>query len=115
MEQSDRSIPHPRKGKHLNQEERIQIEVLLRGGATALHVAKLLGRSERTIRRERQRGWLTCRTGRDSAEERYNAVRGQTVYERRRRKPASAAGGVSGGADYGETLFSGSGGIPDER
>ena len=76
MEQADRSIPHPRKGKHLNQEERIQIEVLLCNGATALHIAELLGRSARTIRQERQRGRLTCRTGRDSAEERYHAVRG---------------------------------------
>ncbi|MFA5689788.1 MAG: helix-turn-helix domain-containing protein [Kiritimatiellales bacterium] len=80
MEQVEHTAPHPRKGTHLTYEERIQIEVLHRRGEPAVRIAALLGRAERTIRRERQRGWLTYRTGRDSAEKRYNEARGVRRY-----------------------------------
>ena len=69
-----------RRYKHLNKEERIQIELLHRQGHSASSIASQLGRSERTIRRELKRGWLIYRTGRWRVQERYNADRAQTVY-----------------------------------
>ena len=72
-----------RKGKHLNWEERIQIETLQREGYSEIEIGERIGRPARTINRELTRGWVTHRTGKYSAEERYSADRGQTVYERR--------------------------------
>ena len=72
-----------RKGKHLNWEERIQIETLQREGYSGKEISERMGRSARTINRELTRGWVTHRTGQYSAEDRYSADRGQTVYERR--------------------------------
>jgi IS30 family transposase len=74
-----------RRNKHLNWEERIQIETLQREGYSSAQIGERIGRPERTIRRELGRGWVTHRTGRYSAEERYSADRGQTVYEKRMR------------------------------
>lgn len=47
---------HERKGKHLSQEERIQIEVLLKHDISTADIAKHLGRDVRTIQREIRRG-----------------------------------------------------------
>lgn len=74
-----------RRNKHLNWEERIQIETLQREGYSSAQIGERIGRPERTIRRELGRGWVTHLTGRYSAEERYSADRGQTVYETRMR------------------------------
>lgn len=74
-----------RRNKHLNWEERIQIETLQRAGFSKKAIGERIGRSTRTIRRELERGWVTHRTGSYSAEERYSATRGQTVYEKRMR------------------------------
>jgi IS30 family transposase len=70
-----------RKGKHVNWEERIQIETLHREGFSSTQIGERLDRPARTIRREIRRGWLLYRTGQSSSEYRYNAVRGKTVYE----------------------------------
>ncbi len=72
-----------RKNKHLNWEERIQIEILQREGYSGKDIGERVGRPARTINRELARGWVTHRTGRYRAEERYSADRGQTVYEHR--------------------------------
>lgn len=72
-----------RRNKHVNWEERIQIETLQREGLSTGQIGNRLGRPAKTIRRELERGWVTHRTGRYSAEERYSADRGQIVYERR--------------------------------
>jgi len=74
-----------RRNKHVNWEERIQIEALHREGLSVDQIGDRLGRPARTIKRELERGWLTHRTGKYSAEERYCADRGQTVYEERMR------------------------------
>ncbi len=74
-----------RKGKHLNWEERIQIETLQREGFSSALIADRLDRPARTIQREISRGWVLYRTGKYSYEYRYNAVRGQTVYEQKMR------------------------------
>ena len=74
-------INQARKGKHLNWEERIQIETLQREGFSPEDIGRRLGRPARTIRREISRGWVVHRTGKYRVEERYSADRGQTVYE----------------------------------
>lgn len=74
-----------RRNKHVNREERITIETLHREGLSAACIGLRLGRPARTVRRELQRGWVTHRTGKYTAEERYSADRGQTVYDRRMR------------------------------
>ena len=79
------SITHSRKGKHLDWEERIQIETLQREGLSSKDIGKRLGRPERTIRREILHGWVIHRIGKYRVEERYSADRGQTAYEARMR------------------------------
>jgi IS30 family transposase len=74
-----------RRNKHVNWEERIQIETLQREGCSPNGIGERIGRPGRTVRRELERGWVTHRTGKYSAEERYSAVRGQTVHEDRMR------------------------------
>lgn len=74
-----------RRNKHLNWQERIQIETLQREGFSNARIGERIGRSARTVKRELERGWVTHRTGKFSAEERYSATRGQTVYEQRMR------------------------------
>lgn len=76
-------INQTRKDKHLNWEERIQIETLQREGLSKAQIGKRLGRPERTIHREFGRGWVLHRTGKYTVQERYSADRGQTTYERR--------------------------------
>ena len=74
-----------RRNKHLNWEERIQIETLQREGLSSAQIGDRIGRPARTVKRELERGWIVHRAGKYRAEERYNAVRGQTVYEGRMR------------------------------
>jgi IS30 family transposase len=78
-----------RKGKHLNWEERIQIETLHRQGLSPTEIGAFLTRPERTIRRELQRGWVLHRLSQYTVEERYSAQRGQTIYEERMRARTS--------------------------
>lgn len=76
-------INHTRKDKHLNWEERIQIETLQREGLSNVEIGERISRSARTIRREIRRGWVLHRTGKYTVQERYSADRGQAAYERR--------------------------------
>lgn len=76
-------INQVRKNKHLNWEERIQIETLQREGLSKAQIGKRLDRPVRTIQREFKRGWVLHRTGKYTVQERYSADRGQTIYERR--------------------------------
>ncbi len=69
-------INQARKDKHLNWEERIQIETLQREGCSGKDIAGRIGRLARTINRELARGWVTHRTGQYSAEERQKRKRG---------------------------------------
>lgn len=78
-----------RKGKHLNWEERIQIETLQREGFSSKLIGEKIARPERTVRREIRRGWVLHRLSQYSVEERYSAQRGQTVYEVRMRSRTS--------------------------
>jgi len=84
MKQIEASRPS-RKGKHLNWEERIQIETLQRQGLSSKEIGIDLNRPERTMTREIERGWVLHRLSQSSVEERYSAVRGQTLYEERMR------------------------------
>ena len=83
-------VNQTRKDKHLNWEERIQIETLQREGLSKAQIGTRLGRPARTIHREIGRGWVLHRTGKYSVQERYSADRGQTVYERRMRDRVEA-------------------------
>ena len=80
MEQAN-GTTNRRKGKHLNQQERIQIEVLLKAGHRASSIAKLLGRHVRTIQREIKRGEVEHRNSDWSTSLVYNADRAQDVYD----------------------------------
>ncbi len=82
MRQIEASRPS-RKGKHLNWEERIQIETLQRQGLSSKEIGIDLNRPERTMTREIERGWVLHRLSQDRVEERYSAHRGQTIYEKR--------------------------------
>ena len=70
-------VNQTRKDKHLNWEERIQIETLQREGLSKDQIGTRLGRPARTIHREIGRGWVLHRTGKYSVQERYSADRGQ--------------------------------------
>lgn len=74
---------HPRKGKHLNWEERIQIETLQRAGYSPARIGQTLNRPARTIRREIKRGWVIHRVSKYAVDERYSADRGREEYEKR--------------------------------
>ena len=73
---------HSRKNKHLNWEERIQIETLQRMGYSSKEIGESLGRPGRTISRELKRGWVLHRLSQSRVEERYSAVRGQEIYKK---------------------------------
>ena len=88
MRQIEASRPS-RKGKHLNWEERIQIETLQRQGLSSKEIGVYLNRPERTIRREIENGWVLHRLSQDRVEARYSALRGQTIYETRMRSRAT--------------------------
>src|SRR6056297_2817378 len=70
-----------REGKHLTQKERIQIEALLNAGVLPKEIAVLLGRSRRTVERERRRGEVEHRRSDWGTETVYNADRGQDVHD----------------------------------
>ena len=76
-------IRQSRKNKHLNWEERIQVETLHREGHSPKTIGEKIGRPDRTIRREIKNGWVLHRVSYDRVEERYSADRGQTMYEQR--------------------------------
>jgi len=78
-----------RKGKHLNWEERIQIETLQREDFSPRAIGEKIARPERTVRREIRRGWVLHRLSPYRVEERYSAQRGQTLYEERMRSRTS--------------------------
>ena len=90
MRQIESSRQH-RKGKHLNWEERIQIETLQRQGCSSEEIGRHLSRSSRTIRREVRQGWVLHRISQSAVEERYSSVRGQELYERQMRARTSAS------------------------
>jgi len=72
---------HPRKGKQLNRDERMQIESLLRMGHSPRQIARLLGRHVRTLEREIRRGaveHLNTDLTRSTA---YSSDRGQDVHD----------------------------------
>jgi IS30 family transposase len=72
---------HPRKGKYLNRDERIQIEVLLRQKYRPSQIARLLGRDVRTIQRERRRGAVTHLDTELRTSVVYNADRAHDLHE----------------------------------
>ncbi len=72
---------HPRKGKYLNRDERIQIEVLSRQKCRPSQIARLLGRDVRTIHRELRRGAVEHLDTELRRSVVYNADRAQNVHE----------------------------------
>lgn len=76
-----KGITHPRKGKHLNRDERIQIEGLLRAKKRPAEIAALLGRDVRTIEREIKKGNVERIHTDLRRSEVYCADRGQDVYD----------------------------------
>jgi IS30 family transposase len=76
-----KAITHPRKGKHLNRDERIQIEGLVKVKKRPAEMAALLGRDVRTIEREIQKGAVERIHTDLSRSAVYNADRGQDVYD----------------------------------
>lgn len=72
---------HSRKGKHLDQAERIQIEGLLKAKVSPAEIARVLGRHVRTIEREIKKGMVE-RLNTDLTTSRvYNADRAQDVHD----------------------------------
>lgn len=69
-----------RKGKHLNERERYTIEILLKEKKTAFEIAKRLGRNQRTIEREIQRGTVKLLCYDYTYQEGYCADTGQRVH-----------------------------------
>jgi len=74
-------IRHPRKGKHLNREERIQIEVLLKSKHRPSEIAGIMGRDVRTIQREIRRGEVKHRNSDWTVSTVYNSDRAQDDYD----------------------------------
>lgn len=69
-----------RKNKHLNERERYKIEVLLKEKMEPFEIAKRLGRHQRTVEREIQRGKIQLLNSNLSYREDYCADAGQRVY-----------------------------------
>jgi transposase, IS30 family len=81
MSQSNHSIPD-RKGKHLLYEERVKIEALQKIGINSTRIAEQLGgRSERTIRRELQKGKVILLNSDLTERESYSAEIGQQKHD----------------------------------
>ena len=74
-------ITYPRKGKHLNRDERIQMEGLLNAKRAPSEIAVLLGRDVRTIEREIKRGTVERIHTDLSRSAVYSADRGQDVHD----------------------------------
>ena len=66
-----------RKGQHLLNEERYEIEVRLKDGRSIYKIAKYLGRAYNTIKDEVERGTVTLYNGKVK---RYKADQGKSVY-----------------------------------
>ena len=66
-----------RKGQHLLNEERYEIEVRLKDGWSIYKIAKYLGRAYNTIKDEVERGTVTLYNGKIK---RYKADEGKSVY-----------------------------------
>lgn len=79
MEQRD-GTTHRRKGKHLNRDERIQIEVLLKKKSSIREIADLLSRHRRTIEREIERGLVDHMNTELIYSKVYSSDRGQAVH-----------------------------------
>lgn len=47
-----------RKNKHLLYRERLRIETMLKEGASTKDISERIGRSQRTVQRERKRGQI---------------------------------------------------------
>lgn len=86
MDQKQYTTRH-QKGKHLNYDERMTIEIRLKDGWTPNQIAKELGCSANTVRNEIKRGTIELYNGKVT---RYKAKTGQQKYENNRinsRKP----------------------------
>jgi len=75
------STTHPRAGKQLNHEERIQLEVLLKQHLRPSEIAPLVGRSVRTLQREILRGAVAHLNSDLTTVTVYSADRGQDVHD----------------------------------
>lgn len=80
MEQQQGSTS-ARKGKHMNRDERIQIEGLSKAGHAPAQIAVLLGRHVRTIERELDRGWVEHLNTDLTTAPAYSSDRGQDVHD----------------------------------
>lgn len=76
-----KGITQSRKGKHLNRDERIQIEGLLKAKTAPSKIATLLGRDVRTIHREIRKGAAERIHTDLTRSVAYHADRGQDVYD----------------------------------
>ncbi len=76
-----KGITHPRKGKHLNRDERIQVEGLLKAKRRPSEISAILGRDVRTIQREIRRGSVERVRSDLSRCAAYSADRGQDVHD----------------------------------
>lgn len=74
-----------RNNKHLNELERYKIEILLKEKMTLFEIAKRLGRHQRTVEREIQRGTVILLNTYLEPQKEYCADSGQRIYERNAR------------------------------
>ena len=87
-----------RKGKHLNYEERIKLEVLFAEGLTPLQIGKKLGgRSRRTIEREIAKGLVKQRDSQWREYKCYSAELGQKIHDE---KASNKGPGLKIGNDH---------------
>lgn len=71
-----------KKGQHLNYEERLKLEALLKAKVSLKEIAKILGgRSERTIRREMQKGTVTLLNSDLTERKEYSADVAQKLHD----------------------------------
>jgi len=80
MDNTNHTTEH-RKGQHLLNEERHEIEVRLKDGWTVYRIAKHLGRPYNTIKNEIKRGTVSLYNGK---QKRYKADEGKRVYKENR-------------------------------
>ena len=74
-----------KKGKHLTMEERGKIEMLHKMGYSPYQIGKIIDRASNTIRNELERGKAIVLID-DFERERYLPEKGQTIYERNRKR-----------------------------
>ena len=82
MDNTNHTTEH-RKGQHLLNEERHEIEVRLKDGWTVYRIAKHLGRPYNTIKNEIRRGSVSLYNGK---QKRYKADEGERIYKENRRR-----------------------------